>query len=243
MLINEKMKMADVIIHDPTLVPIINRFGIYLGFGDATIEEICHKKNLNVQFFITIINAFHDSQYFPARQLQNFSVELIIDYLQKAHRYFLEEKLPEISELIEETIEDTTDKRSPFMVILKFLTRYKEELTRHIGREEEIVYPYVLKLNAALFSGEVTDALKKQVQQMPIEKYEAEHENVEAKIFDLKNIIIRHLPVPNNQRLWYKILREIFTLEKELNEHARIEDLILVPKVEIMEQKILKGKK
>jgi len=31
-------------------------------------------------------------------------------------------------------------------------------------------------------------------------------------------------------------LRELFVLEKELNEHSRIEDLILVPKVEGMEK-------
>ena len=36
MLIHQKMKLANVIHHDHTLVPVINRFGIQLGFVKIT---------------------------------------------------------------------------------------------------------------------------------------------------------------------------------------------------------------
>jgi regulator of cell morphogenesis and NO signaling len=41
MRIEKDMKLADVIHHDFNLIPVINRFGIQLGFGDGTIEQIC----------------------------------------------------------------------------------------------------------------------------------------------------------------------------------------------------------
>ncbi len=58
---------------------------------------------------------------------------------------------------------------------------------------------------------------------------------MEEKLFDLKNIIIKYLPEPTDDRLSFKILDDLFTLEKDLNEHARMENLILIPKVEAME--------
>jgi len=80
------------------------------------------------------------------------------------------------------------------------------------------------------------------VNNFSISDYETQHENVEEKLFDLKNIIIKYLPEPKDDKPGYRLLRELFTLEKELNEHARIEDMILVPKVKAME-KALKNKK
>jgi len=235
MLIDENMKMADVVLHDPTLVPIINRFGVHLGMGDQSIREICEKHDLHLQFFTTILNAFHDKLYFPKEQLQSFPAKLLIDYLQKAHRYFLDEKLPEITGLINETIRESSMNKQKYAVIERFFVHYHDEFRTHIKREEVKVFPYILKLEKALEESHITNEIEQLFDEYPIEEYQAEHENVEEKIFDLKNIIVRHLPTPNNDRLWYQILREIVTLEKELNEHARIEDLILIPKVKAME--------
>lgn len=241
MLIDQKMKMADVVLHDPTLVPIINRFGVHLGFGDQTIEEICEAHELHVQFFLITLNAFHDKLYFPTEQLQSFKASLLIDYLQKAHRYFLEDKTPEIADLIEKTIREDDVNKTTYGLIKKFFNEYREEFAKHIEKEDKIIFPYVLKLEQGLEKGDPDKRLLEMIKTHPILEYEAEHEDVEAKIFDLKNIIIRYLPTPNNDALWYQILREIFTLEKELAEHARIEDLILIPKVEAMEKTIKGG--
>lgn len=242
MLIDLKMKMADVVLHDPTLVPIINRFGIHLGFGDKTIEKLCEEHQLHLQFFVTILNAFHDKLYFPTEQLQSFKASLLIDYLQTAHRYFLDQKTPEIAEMIEKTIQEDDGNKKYYDLIKRFFNEYREEFTRHIEREDRVIFPYVLQLEKALDKGAADPSLLKNLNEHPIKEYESEHDDVEAKIFDLKNIIIRYLPTPKNDTLWYQILREIFTLEKELAEHARIEDMILIPKVEAMEAKI-RGRK
>ncbi len=241
MLILKNMKLADVILHDHTLVPIINRFGIHLGFGDDSIAEICQQQHLNIDFFVTILNAFHDAHYFPKEQLRNFPAALIIDYLQKAHYYFLEEKMPEISVLMTKMAKGYPLEKMTSDLISNFFNDYTRELKKHILREEEKVYPYVLQLEKAVSESCVDEKLSKQIRDYPISEYEAEHENVEEKLFDLKNILIKYLPKPKNDKPGYQILRELFTLEKELNEHARIEDLILVPKVKAMEE-ILKNR-
>ncbi len=241
MLIHENMKLADVIHHDHTLVPIINRFGIHLGFGNDTIAEICQKHHLNVDFFLTILNAFHDAHYFPKEQLQRFPAALIIDYLQKAHHYFLEDKIPEISALMDKMAEEYPLDETTFRLIRNFFTEYAQELKKHTHREEEKIYPYVLSLEKVFSDGSVDEYLRNQIRDNPVSEYESEHENMEEKLFDLKNILIKYLPAPRKDELGYQILRELFTLEKELNEHARIENLILIPKVEAME-KILKNK-
>jgi len=236
------MKLAEVIHHDHTLIPIINRFGIHLGFGDDNIAEVCHKHRINPDFFLAILNTFHDTNYFPKEKLRHFQATLLIDYLQKAHHDFLQDKLPEISRLIKNMAKEHPLDEKTTGLISDFFAGYTNELTKHILREEETVYPYVLQLEKAVLENKMDDKLHRQINEDPITSYEAEHENVEEKLFDLKNILIKYLPEPQNDKPAYHVLCELFTLEKELNEHARMEDLILIPKVKSLET-ILKNKK
>jgi regulator of cell morphogenesis and NO signaling len=242
MLIHENMKLAEVVLHDHTLVPVINRFGIHLGFGDDNLADICNRHGVNTGFFVTILNAFHDPNYFPEERLRMFPAALLIDYLRKAHHYFLEDKLPEIAGLIDRMAAESPLDTSTSGLISGFFAGYSGELKKHILREEKKVYPYVLELETAVLENRYDAGLHRKISEYPIADYEAEHENVEEKLMDLKNILIKYLPEPQNDKPGFLVLRELFTLEKELNEHARIEDIILIPKVKELEDKLKKLK-
>ncbi len=229
------IKLADIIHHDHDLIPVINRFGIQLGFGDQTIEEICEQKEINLEFFLTIINAFHDPQYFPKKHLQSFPASMLVDYLRKAHQYYLKDMIPEVESLINQMAEGEGLNKEISLMMKKFYEEYVTEFSTHTAREENEVYPYILELEAALESNVVSDSLKDKMHNYSITDYELEHDNVEDKLYDLKNIIIKYLPASPSDSLRFQILKDLFALEKDLNEHARIEDMILVPKVEAME--------
>ena len=147
----------------------------------------------------------------------------------------MKDKIPEIAALIDQMDGNCLDDRKTGLLIRNFFDEYRNELIKHVDREEQQIYPYVLQLEKAYLSGQLTPAMEIQLRNNPLAAYEVEHENVEEKLFDLKNIFIQYLPAPKNDKLCYQILRELFTLEKELNEHARLEGLILVPKVNAME--------
>ena len=234
MLIQKDMKLADVIHHDHNLVPVINRFGIHLGFGDKTILDLCHNNEVNQEFFLTILNAYHDHQYFPKKHLQSFSATLLIDYLNKSHHYYLNEKIPVIESFIKKLGKNELDTET-HILLKNFFSEYKQELINHIQNEENNVYPYVLMLEKAIEKNKASSDLLKKMEAYSITDYEEDHDDVEAKLFDLKNIIIKYLPTPGNDKLYFYLLKELFELENDLSDHSRIEDLILVPKVEAME--------
>jgi regulator of cell morphogenesis and NO signaling len=233
------MKLADVIHHDYNLIPVIARFNIMLGFGDSSIANICQKKKINTDFFLTILNSFHDSQYLDKHSEQNFSATQLIDYLQQTHNYYLKNKIPEIECLISEMLTKAEVDKASYDILQKFFEEYKTELVKHIDREEKLVYPYVIDLENAVQSNSVTPSLFSSIEEYSITSYQAEHESVEEKLRDLKNIIIKYLPPSEQQQSRYKLLKELTVLEKDLNDHANIEDLILVPKVELLEKHVL----
>jgi len=217
------------------LISVINRFGIELGFRDKSVLEICREHHIDVRFFLEIVNAFHDKDYFPDEDLQVFSIQLIVDYLIKTHHFYLDEKIPEIENLIEKMVHECYNQKDNPNLLKKFFNEYKEELINHTRREDEVVFPYAIQVEKA-FNREKTDPnLEKQMKMYSITNYMNEHDNLEEKLFDLKNIIIKYLPPPKHRSLCNKVLFELFNLEKDINDHSRIEEKVLVPKVITME--------
>ncbi|RPI01609.1 MAG: helix-turn-helix transcriptional regulator, partial [Ignavibacteriae bacterium] len=84
-LLTANMKMADVVHSNYLLMPVIQRFGIPLGFGENTVAAVCKKFRIEVDFFLAIINVFSNEHYFPEKKLQAFNVLMIVDYLEKTH--------------------------------------------------------------------------------------------------------------------------------------------------------------
>jgi regulator of cell morphogenesis and NO signaling len=244
MLFNENTKMADLIHANYLLLPILNRFDIQLGFGDLTVAEVCRIQKVNVIFFLEIINSFHDPDYFPQTNLQSFPLELIINYIKKSHSYYLEYKIPEIENLICQLslMSDATSKKS-FNLIEKFFMEYKEELIDHIQHEESNIYPYVLELDKAFLKDKIEESLTKRLKHHSINKFAKEHTNIEDKLYDLKNLIIKYIPPSNDYTLSNTLIVELFRLERDLNDHSRIEDKVLIPKVQKIEQALLNGGK
>ena len=80
-LINAETKLCDVILHEPSVIPVINRFGIILGVGDKSIRTVCEEKNLDCEFFVTILNTFINEDYFPENRLNSFCATQIVNYL------------------------------------------------------------------------------------------------------------------------------------------------------------------
>jgi regulator of cell morphogenesis and NO signaling len=240
-LFNETSKMAFIIHEDHTLLPVINRLGVKLGFGDLTIKEVCEKESIEVTFFIEIIKVFHDENYFPEKKLLDFSVSVVIDYLLKTHQYYLGYVIPEQERLVDLFLSRCINGCRENEMINKFYNKFREEFVNHVKQEEAIIFPYILELNNIINNPPQTDDFNRKYKGFTIRGFEKEHGNMDEKMFDLKNIIIKYLPPNYDLNIGNSLLSNIFMFEKDLKNHARIEDKILIPKVKQLEKIIRKN--
>ncbi len=235
-LFNENNKLAAVIHKDHSLLPVINRLGIKLGFGDRTIRNICEEKGIDLNFFIETINVFHHEAYFPEKRLLDFQVSMVIDYLAKTHQYYIDFLIPENDRLIELFLSGNPDESTENNLVRKFYAKFKEEFVIHINFEERVMFPYILELNSVIENPLTRPNFRQKYPDYSISGFEKEHSAMDDKMDDLKNIIIRYLP-PNYDQNWGNaFLSNLFLFEKDLKNHSRIEDHILLPKVKQLEK-------
>ena len=122
-LINADCKLCDVILNEPSIIPVINRFGIILGVGDKSIRTVCEEKNLDCEFFVTILNTFINEDYFPENRLKSFCATQIVDYLTQTNTYYQQFQIPNIERHFNSLINQSDSDRAVKAVHDKFFIK------------------------------------------------------------------------------------------------------------------------
>jgi regulator of cell morphogenesis and NO signaling len=230
-----RQRLGDIILSNYHFMPVLERLGISLGFGELTVEDVCRKYGINTEFFLEVISAFHDREYRPEISISRFPISQTIAYLRQAHADYLRNRVPRIQSMIRELVQQNSAADN-LVVLENFFNDYQLELQRHISREEDRVFPYSLRVFDAYESHDCPPPLMDEIRNYPISAYAQEHDNMEEKLLDLKSILIKYINVPEEQGRIQEILGQLSELEEDLNDHARLEDLILVPVIVQMEQ-------
>ena len=225
---NKGNKIIDLVEVNYHLLPVINRFGINLGNKDKSLEKICAEQDINIDFLLVILNTFNNEDYFPEAELKSFSPVLIIDYLRKTHLHYTGYVLPNLEMLLKQLIESNKTEIHQLDLIEQFYFKYKEELLLHINDEEEVVFPYITNLIES----------NQKNPDYNIYSFEKEHTNVDEKLNDLKSLIVKYIEPVYDNNICNDFLIALLRFERDLKDHARIEDKILVPQIMELEKQL-----
>lgn len=224
--LNGNIKLAELVESDYKLLSILSRLGIRLGFGEISVSEMCRKYNLSEELFLIICNIYmSNGDYTPtADHLVGADLGDLTQYLHRSHLYYSQVVIPRLGEKMQQMMNscDAIHRK----ILNTFYSEYCDEVSNHFDYEEHTVFPYI----AALLAGNRSfDA------GYSIEKFEDNHSDIDAKLCDLKSIIIKYLPETCPDELRNDVLGEIFRFEEDLFKHTQIENLVLIPLVEKLE--------
>ena len=134
-------KMIDLISDNYSLLQVMSRFGLSLGFGDKTVKEVCELNGVDCRTFLIVVNFMSEGFSRMDGSSEDISIPALIDYLRQAHIYFLDFSLPAIRRKLIEAIDCSQDDVA--FLILKFFDEYTREVRKHMDYEEKTVFKYV----------------------------------------------------------------------------------------------------
>lgn len=211
--------MRELIRDNSLLLMVMSRFGISLGFGDKTVKEVCDQQGVDVSTFLTVANFVSQKEFDP----NALALAPLMEYLQRAHTYFLDYNLPVIRRRLIDAI-DCSGADDVAFLILRFYDEYVTEVRRHMEYENSTVFAYV----GRLLQGQLDE-------RYVISTFADKHDHIEDKLKELKDIIVRYYPQQGNDLL-NSVLFDIINCEADLNQHRRVEDLLFVPEVRRLEE-------
>lgn len=228
MTIEPSMKLADLIELNYRLLDVLSRLGVGLGFGEHTITDACRTFGISESAFLLICNEYTFEGYVPGQELlSSADAEDIMKYLHNSHMYYMDREMEHLRSSLARLLApvDAAQRK----VVEKFFADYKAEVKNHFDYEEDVVFPYV----NALLEGASRNGYS-------IGQFEENHSNIDEKLNDLKNIVMKYLPDVCDPVLRNEVLYHIFYLEDDLHHHTLIEDNVLVPMVDLLERKFVR---
>ena len=181
-------RMCDLVCDRYPVLQVMSRFGIALGFGDKTIAEVCAENKVDTATFLAVVNMQMNAGCNASEAAAGVSVRALTDYLHNSHGYFLDFRLPAIRRKLIEAVDCAQNDVS--FAIMRFFDEYAAEVQRHMSYEEQTVFPYV----ESLLAGEKNTAYS-------IDVFRRQHDQVDAKLRELKNIIIKYYPSGSTNEL------------------------------------------
>ena len=220
-LVTPDTKLCEVIVDEPSVVPVINRFDIVLGVGDRTIKSICKEKGIDTSFFITILNAFIHESFFLENVTGAFNAGDVVDYLRKTNNSYLRNQLPNIERHFAALI-SRSDSNNNLPLLFNFYREVKTEIERRIDSDNQ----WFDAINSAEQSNSEVSVASNALQ--------AESDSIEDKLSDLINMFVIHLRGDYDRNLCHAVLFAVISLEKDIRQNNRIRNRVLRPLVDAL---------
>lgn len=220
-LVTPDTKLCEVIVDEPSVVPVINRFDIVLGVGDRTIKSICKEKGIDTSFFITILNAFIHESFFLENVTGAFNAGDVVDYLRKTNNSYLRNQLPNIERHFAALI-SRSDSNNNLPLLFNFYREVKTEIERRIDSDNQW---FDAIISTEQSNSEVSVAGN---------AVQAESDSIEDKLSDLINMFVIHLRGDYDRNLCHAVLFAVISLEKDIRQNNRIRNRVLRPLVDAL---------
>lgn len=227
-LINSGCKASEIIASDPQMIRLIETLGIPMGFGDMTVGQLCSKDGMPVELFTALANMVAHPGYRPdPDDLNENDLSFILKYLEATHRNYMNISLPNLHANVHKIAALCNDETK--MMVNQFFDDYDAEMKRHIESEESEEFAYI----RGLLSGIAPD-------DRTVDSFLEQHDDVEVKLDDFKNIIVKYVPQECNIPERYLAVIQMLHIADELSFHTRIEEQLLFP-LAIKLEKRLRG--
>ena len=124
-------RMGRLVREDYRLLLVMTRFGLPLGFGEKTVQEVCRQHGVDAVTFLAVANFMQEEDELVHTDVESLSIPTLMDYLKRAHNYYLDFSLPAIRRKLIEAIDLPENQQISFL-ILKFFDEYVAEVREHM---------------------------------------------------------------------------------------------------------------
>lgn len=227
--------IQELIEENPSRAMLLDNHGIvFQQYLDTTLEQLCAKKNIDCDKLVQELKALGKQEFNVNFNL--VSIPFLIEYLVSTHHEYAKTKLPAIRRMIAQLSRTDESYRS----LEKCYRKFSNQMRKHIILEEELVFPFILQMQQ-LYENFDKEEVSKVLSKYSVEILCHNHEHDEDEMLELK-AKTNKFSVTNSQPLQYRIImHELKQLDRDMTQHAAIEDNVLFKKAAQMET-ILKNK-
>ncbi len=231
--------IGQIVADDYRTAQVFRSFGLdFCCGGNKTVEEACNKKGVDtteVQNALESLGNDDSGQH----NFNEWALDFLIDYIVNNHHSYVRSKLPEIEFYARKVAKVHGERHPELKTIYELFTKLKVEITSHLGKEEDILFPYVKKLvEADKTTTSLLESPSFGTAAKPVAMMEAEHEEAGGIMEQIQKLSSNFTP-PGDACTTYRVLfQNLEAFQKDLHKHVHLENNILFPKALALEKRL-----
>lgn len=223
--------IGELVADDYRTAAVFKSFGIdFCCKGNRTVNEACEQKNISTQEVETALEkAVSQNTVGEGIDFKSWPMDLLADYIEKTHHRYVEKAIEQLQPYLAKICKVHGGEHPELFTIAKLFNESATELTAHMEKEEQVLFPYVRKLQIYLDKEGSLEQPHFGTVRNPIQMMMAEHEAEGNRFEEIAKLSNNYTPPQdacNTYKVTFALLQEF---ENDLHRHIHLENNILFP--------------
>ncbi len=214
---------------------IFKKYGLdFCCGGKKTVREACAEKEVDITKVEQDLQLAEMDPVTTPVHYNDWSIDFLVDYIVNVHHGYVKRTLPELVASAAKVARVHGDRHPELLIIYQLVEEVNGELSAHLVKEENILFPYIKDLVAS--AGKTKPAAPFGTIEAPVSMMEREHE-IAGKVLQEIRELANNYSLPGDACVTYSVFyRMLDEFENDLYTHVHLENNILFPKAIAIEK-------
>jgi regulator of cell morphogenesis and NO signaling len=221
--------VRELVLDNPAAARVFENLGIdYCCGGERSLAEACGEANVRVD---EAIAALEKSVPVPTdRDWSNVPLAELARYIIEKHHSFTRNEIKRLSPLLAKVVSVHGTNHPELAGVQSLFRSMSQELIEHMGKEEEMLFPYIEELEGAIKSKRAVPSSPFGTVENPVRMMMMEHESTGQVLHKIRETTKGYLPPPDACASYQILLGALEAFEKDIHVHIHLENNILFPR-------------
>src|SRR6516164_2017048 len=238
MTINTSETVGKIVAEAPAATREFEKLGIdYCCGGSRTLAEACAHAKISVDEVLARLEKSLATASPRDVNWKALPLADLIAHINSTHHVFVRSECPRINALAAKVVGVHGKNHPELLAVQEIFAALAEELQVHLMKEEQILFPYILRMEESVTAGEMAPPAMFGTVMNPITMMMREHDGAGEALRSLRSVT-NDYAVPGDACTSYRTLYQALQgFDADLHQHIHLENNVMFPRAVAMEGK------
>lgn len=229
--------VRELAVEMPSATRVFERLGIdYCCGGGQSLEEACGSAKIKVDDVLRALEAEAAPAATTPVDWKGASMSKLIDHIVATHHAYVKSEVPRLEQLLAKVVSVHGQNHPELKQVQSDFRTLGAELGMHMMKEEQILFPYIAEMEAAVEAGRSIPPCAFGTVRNPVQMMVMEHDAAGENLHAMREAT-DGFRAPADACVSYTTLyRALAEFEADLHQHIHLENNILFPRAVEMER-------
>lgn len=226
----EEITLGGIVARDYRAAAIFETYGLdFCCRGRQSLAEACRARGVAPEGVLAELAGLDDAAA-AEPPFASYELDELVAHIVSTHHAYVKRTLPTLDAYLQKLVAVHGERHPELTTVRERFAQVSRELTLHMAKEEEILFPYIVALARAGRHEQHMPPNMFGTVQHPIRMLEAEHESAGHQT-ELIRVLTSGYTVPDDGCTTYRVaFDELSAFERDLHRHVHLENNILFPR-------------